>query len=145
MVQSLVEEEDSEEIKGTLNALSVLDWVTPEDIAEEQCKDPILGVVCPYVTIREILKSLAISKIKLKALRKYLWQLARLSFKQGDLHCLYTNNDVEYYQMILPIMYHVQVLQMLHNGQVIKVWNKPLPCAGNAFIGIQCTRMLLNM
>ena len=38
-------------------------------------------------------------------------------FKQGVLHQLYINNDVEYHQMILPISYQAQVFQMLHNGQ----------------------------
>ena len=38
-------------------------------------------------------------------------------FKQGVLHWLYINNDVEYHQMIPLISYQVQVLQMLHDGQ----------------------------
>ena len=42
----MVEEEDAEEIRGVLNAVSVIDRVSPEDIAEEQQKDPILGLVC---------------------------------------------------------------------------------------------------
>ena len=42
-----------EEIQGMLNSMSVLNQVTPEDMAEEQKKDPILGLVCPYVTARE--------------------------------------------------------------------------------------------
>ena len=33
------------------------------------------------------------------------------------LHHLYISNDVEYHQMILPIQYQVQVIQMLHDGQ----------------------------
>ena len=38
MVQPIVEEEDAEEIEGMLNAVSVLNQVTPEDMAEEQKK-----------------------------------------------------------------------------------------------------------
>ena len=53
MVQSTVEEEDVEEIQGMLNSVSVLNQVTPEEMAEEQKGDPILGLVCPYVTARE--------------------------------------------------------------------------------------------
>ena len=67
MVESIVEEQDAEEIQGMLNSVSVLNQVTPEDMAEEQKKDPICGLVCPYVTVREKLKSLAIAKIKSKA------------------------------------------------------------------------------
>ena len=111
-----MEEEDAEEIKGMLNSVSVLNQVTTEDMVEEQKKDPILSLVCQYVTAGEKLKALAISKIKSKAVWKYLLQFDRLMFKQGVLHWLYINNDVEYHQMILPISYQVQVLQMLHNG-----------------------------
>ena len=62
-----MEEEDAEEIKGMLNSVSVLNQVTPEDIVEEQKRDSILSLVCQYVTAREKLKTLAISKIKSKA------------------------------------------------------------------------------
>ena len=66
-IQPVMEEEDAEEIKGMLNSVSVLNQVTPEDMAEEQKRDSILSLVCQYVTTREILKTLAISKIKSKA------------------------------------------------------------------------------
>ena len=48
-----MEEEDAEEIQGILNSVSVLNQVTPEDMAEEQKRDSILGLVCQYVTARE--------------------------------------------------------------------------------------------
>ena len=100
-----------------LNSVSVPNQVTPEDIAEEQKRDPILGLVCQYVTAGEKVKPLAITKIKSKAVWKYLLQFYKLTFKQGVLHQLYNNNDVESHQMILPLKYQVQVLQMLHDGQ----------------------------
>ena len=86
MVQSIFEEEDAEEIQGMLHSVSVLNQVTPENMADEQKRDPILGLFCPYVTAREKLKPLAITKIKLKAVREYLLQFDRLTFKQGVLH-----------------------------------------------------------
>ena len=101
-----MKEEDAEKIQSMLNSVSVPSQVTSEDMAEERS----------YTWI-SLSQSLAISKIKSKAVQKYLLQLDRLTFKQGDLHCLYINNDVEYCQMILPIKYQAQVLQMLHNGQ----------------------------
>ena len=85
-IQPNMEEEDAEEIKGMLNSVSVLNQVTPEDMVEEQKRDPILRLVCQYVTAGEKLKTLAISKIKSKAVRKYLLQFDRLTFKQGVLH-----------------------------------------------------------
>ena len=67
-IQPIIEEEeDAEEIQSVLNSVSVLNQLTPEDMAKEQKKDPILGLVCPYVTAGETLKSLAIAKIKSKA------------------------------------------------------------------------------
>ena len=66
-----------------LNSVSVLNQITSEDMAEEQKKDPILSIVCQYVTAREKLQTSAISKIKSKAVRKYLLQFDRLIFKQG--------------------------------------------------------------
>ena len=75
-----------EEIRGMLNSVSVFNQVTPEDMAEEQKRDPILGLVCQYVTAGEKLKLLAIIKIKSKAVQKYLLQFDRLTFKQGVLH-----------------------------------------------------------
>ena len=83
-IQSIVEEEDAEEIQGMLNSVSVLNQVTPEDMAEEQKRDPILGLVCQYVTAGEKLKSWAITKIKSKAVQKYLLQFDRLTFKAGS-------------------------------------------------------------
>ena len=87
MIEPIMEEKDAEEIKGMLNSMSVLNQVTAEDMGEEQKKDPILSMVCKYVTAREKLKTWAISKIKSKAVRKYcLQQIDRLTFKQGVLH-----------------------------------------------------------
>ena len=50
-------------------------------------------------------------------MQKYLLQFDRLTFKQGVLHRLYINNDVEYHEMILPLKYQAQMLQMLYDGQ----------------------------
>ena len=41
-VQSLVEEEDVEQIQGMLNSVSVLNQITPEDMVEEQKRYLIL-------------------------------------------------------------------------------------------------------
>ena len=69
-IQPIMEEEDSKEIKGMLNSVSILNQVTPEDMAEEQKRDLVLGLVCQYVTAGEKLKTLTISNIKSKAVQK---------------------------------------------------------------------------
>ena len=74
-IQPIMDEEDAEELKGMLNSVPVLNQVTPEDMAEEQKKDPILSLVCQYVTAREKSKTLAISKIKSEAVWHISWSL----------------------------------------------------------------------
>ena len=93
-----------------INSVSVLNQEPAEATAENQKRDPILRLVYPYVTATEKLKSLAITKIKSRVVWKYLLHFDRLAFKQGFLHHLYINNNVEYHQMILPIRYQAQVL-----------------------------------
>ena len=122
-VQSIVEEEDKQyeeelkEIVSKVNAVSIFGKVSPDEMKEEQQKDPILRLVYKYVTAGKKPKTLAITKIKSKAVRKYLLQFEWLTLKKGVLHHLYINNDVEYHQMILPIKYQAQVLKLLHDGQ----------------------------
>ena len=70
MVQSIVEEQDKEEIVSTLNTISIFGKVTPEEMKEQQ-KDPILKLVYKHVTASEKLKTSAIAKVKPKAVRKY--------------------------------------------------------------------------
>ena len=79
-------------------------------MAEEQQKDPTLKLAYQLFTAGEKPKTLAIAKIKGKAVRKYLLQFNRLTMKKGVLHRLFTNNDVEYHQMVLQLKYQAQVL-----------------------------------
>ena len=99
-----------------MDAVSIFGKVTPEEMKEEQQKDPILELVYKQVTAGEKPKAYAIVKVKSKAVRKYLLQFDWLTLKKGVLHCLYINNNVEYYQLILPVKYQAQVLSLLHDG-----------------------------
>ena len=71
-----MEEEDINEDKkvSSLNAVSTFEHVTPKQMAEEQQKEPTLELVYLLVTAGEKPKTLAIAKIKSKAVRKYLLQ-----------------------------------------------------------------------
>ena len=100
-----------------MNAVSIFGKVTPEEMKEEQQKDPILKLVYKQVTASKKLKTSAIIKVKSKAVRKYLIQFNWLTLKKCVLYCLYINNDVEYHQMIIPIKYQTQVLCLLHDAQ----------------------------
>ena len=114
-----MEEEDTNgyKIVSSLNAVSTFEHVTPEQMAKEQQEDPTLKLVYQLVTAGEKPKTLAIAKIKSKAVRKYLLQFNRLIMKKGVLHQLYINNNVEFHQMVLPMKFQAQVLQLLHDGQ----------------------------
>ena len=106
-----------DKIVSSVNAVSTFEHVTPEQMAEEQQKDPTLELVYQLVTAGEKPKTSAIAKIKSKAVRKYLLQFDRLTLKKGVLHRLYIHNDVEFHQMVLPIKYQAQVLRLVHDGQ----------------------------
>ena len=82
-------------------------------MAEEQPKDPTLELVYQWVTAGEKPKTLAIAKIKSKAVRKYLLQFKRLTTKKGVLHWFFINNDAEYHQMVLTMKTQIQVLQIV--------------------------------
>ena len=116
---AIMEEEDinEDEIVSGINAVSTFEHVTPEQMAEEQQKDPTLELVYQLVTAGGKPKTLPIAKIKSKAVQKYLLQFDRLTLKKGVLHRLYIHNDVEFHQMVLPIKYQAQVLRLLHDGQ----------------------------
>ena len=120
VVHSIVEEEDKQEIDkivSMVDAVSVFGKVAPEEMKEEQQKDLILKLVYQQITVGEKPKTSAITKVKSKAVRKYLLQFDWLTLKKGVLHQLYINNDVGYQQLILPIKYQAQVLSLLHDGQ----------------------------
>ena len=66
---AIVEKEDinENEIVSTINAVSTFEQVTPEQMSEEQQKDPTLKLVYKLVTAGEKPKTSAIAKIKSKA------------------------------------------------------------------------------
>ena len=99
-VQSIVEEEYKQEINeivSEVDSVPIFGKVSPEEMKEEQQKDPILKLIYKQVTAGKKPKTSAIAKVKSKAVRKYLLQFNRLTLKKGVLHWLYINNDVEYH------------------------------------------------
>ena len=118
--KSILEEEDKQEIEeivSGVDAVSIFGKVSLKKMKEEQQKDPILKLIYKQVTAGKKPETSAITKMKSKAVRKYFLQFNRLTLKKGVLHQLYINNDIEYHQLILPIRYQAQVLNLLHDGQ----------------------------
>ena len=75
-------DEDKNEIVSTLNAVSIFEQVMLEEMTEEQQKHPVLELVYQQVTAGEKPKTSAITKIKSKAVQKYLPQFNRLAIKK---------------------------------------------------------------
>ena len=83
------------------STVSVFDQVSLAAMAKVQAKDSVLGLVIQYVHKGRKPKGLAISKIRCKAVQKYLLQFDWLVMKQGVLHWIYITNDVESHQLVL--------------------------------------------
>ena len=66
-----------------------------------QTKDSALGLIIPFVHKGIKPKGLVISKIRCKAVCKYLLQFNHLVLEQGVLHQIYITNDVESHQFVL--------------------------------------------
>ena len=60
------------------NVVSVFDQVSPATMAKAQTKDSVLGLVIQYVCKGEKPKGFAISKIRCKAVHKYLLKFDQL-------------------------------------------------------------------
>ena len=97
------------------SAVSVFNQVPLATMAKAKTKDSVLGLVIPFVHKGVKPKGLMISKIKCKAVCKYLLPFDHLVLKQGVLHWIHITNDVESHQLVLPLKYHEAVLSMLHD------------------------------
>ena len=58
-----------------------------------------------------------IQKIKSRPMQRYLWQFDWLVFHQGALHRVYEQDGAKYHQLILPIRFRAQAMELLHNQQ----------------------------
>ena len=67
-------------------AVSVFNQVPPATMAKAKHKDSVLGLVIPFIHKGVKPKGLVISKIRFKAVHKYLLQFNWLVFKQAVLH-----------------------------------------------------------
>ena len=88
------------------STVSVFDQVPPATMAKAQTKDSVLGLVIPFVHKGVKPKGSVISKIRCKAVHKYLLQFDQLVLKQGVPHWIYITNDVESHELVLPLKYH---------------------------------------
>ena len=95
--------------------VSLLDSITPMEMAEFQCQDNQIAPIFIYVEQDQKPPKKVTYQIRSKLARKLALQWDRLILKQGVLHRLYIFNEMEYHQLVLPQRYHRKVLMALHN------------------------------
>ena len=98
---------ESEPIEVTTNYVLIFNTVPPETIAQHQSTDN---------QIAPVLKWVESGKICSKLMRRMLHQFDWLVIKEGVLHRLYIDQDMEFHQLVLPQRYHSRILKAVHNG-----------------------------
>ena len=97
------------------NVVELFSHITPEQMAEFQGSDNQIGPILQWVKDSKFPSKLILYRVKSKATRKLFYQLDRLVLKQGVLHHLYINKDMEYHQLVLPQRLQGRVLRSVHN------------------------------
>ena len=94
----------------------VFSQITPEQMAEYQRVDNQIGPIIPWVQEGKVPPKSVLYKVKSKTCQKLYFQLDRLVLKQGVLHWLYIQEDMEYHQLVLPQRLHNKVLGSVHDN-----------------------------
>ena len=97
------------------NLVEVFSHITPEDMAAFQKGDNQISTVYPWVQEGKVPEKSILYKIKSKFTRKLFYQLDRLVLKQGVLHRLYSHEDLEYHQLVLPQRFYSKILRSVHD------------------------------
>ena len=97
------------------NVVELFSHITPEQMAEFQGSDNQIGPILQWVKDSKFPSKSILYRVKSKATRKLFYQLDRLVLKQGVLHRLYINEDMEYHQLVLPQRLQGRVLRSVHN------------------------------
>ena len=106
---------ETEPIEIHSNLVEVFSHITPEEMAAFQKGDNQISTVYPWVQDGKVPEKSILYKIKSKFTRKLFYQLDRLVLKQGVLHCLYSHEDLEYHQLVLPQWFHSKILRSVHD------------------------------
>ena len=97
--------------------VNVLSRVTPSMLKEAQEEGIDISKTMCYAKPRKKTMLAQIRKIKLRPGQRYLWQFDRLVFHQGVLHRVYEQDGAKNHQLILPIEFRAQAMELLHNQQ----------------------------
>ena len=108
---------DSRKINVHSGMVDVLSRVTPSMMKEAQEEDVDISKTICYVKSGKKLMLAQIRKVKSRPVQRYLHQFDRLVFRQGVLHRVYEQDGAKYHQLILPLEFRAQVMELLHNQQ----------------------------
>ena len=95
------------------SVVSDFDQVSLATMAKAPTKDSVLGLVIPFIHKEVKPRGSVISKIRCKAVHKYLFQFYHLVLKEGVLHLIYITNYVESHQLVLLLKYHEAICNMM--------------------------------
>ena len=84
-------------------------------MAEYQELDNQIGPVLHWVQQGKYPPKSVLYKIRSKMSCKLFFQFDRLVLKQGVLHHLYIDGDIEYHQLVLPQRFHSKIPRSVHN------------------------------
>ena len=110
-----VELGEAEPIEVTTNYVSVFNTALPETMAQYQRADNQIGPVIKWVESGTPPLKSDLYQIRSKLTRKMLYQFDRLILKEGVLHRLYIDQDMEFHQLVLPQRYHSKILKAVHD------------------------------
>ena len=97
--------------------VEVLSRVTPSLMKEAQEEDVDIRKTMHYVKSGRKPILAQIGKIKSRPVQRYLCEFDRLVFRQGVLHRVYEQDGAKYHQLISPIEFRAQAMELLHNQQ----------------------------
>ena len=106
---------EGESLSIQSNVVELFSHITPEQMAEFQGLDNQIGPISQWVKDGKSPSKSILYRIKSKVTRKLFYQLDRLVLKQGVLHHLYINEDMEYHQLVLPQRLQGRVLRSVHD------------------------------
>ena len=97
--------------------VDVLSKVTPGMIKDAQEEDIDISKTICYVRSGKKPMLAQIRKIKSRPEQRYLHQFDRSVFRQGVFNRVYEQDGAKYHQLILPIEFRAQAMELLHNQQ----------------------------
>ena len=110
-----VELGESEPIEVTTNYVSIFNTVLPETMAQHQSTDNQIAPVLKWVESGNPPTKSDLYQIRSKLTCKMLHQFDQLVIKEGVLHRLYIDQDMEFHQLVLPQRYHSRILKAVHD------------------------------